>query len=99
MNKLAINLLLVIGFAAEAEPINCLIAPSRAEPCGNLVYRSILDPKTQQSRLFCFCKADFDRLLKRDVTDREHMLNKMEWRQILAETGYTDEELRAIVKR
>lgn len=99
MNKLLTNLLLFIGFAAVAEPINCLIAPSRTEPCGNLVYRAVEDPKTGQTRLFCFCKQDFDRLLKSDVTDTEHMLNKMEWRQILAETGYTDEQLKTLIRR
>lgn len=99
MNKLLTNLLLFTGFAAVAEPISCLIAPSRTEPCGNLVYRAVEDPKTQQTRLFCFCKQDFDRLLKRDVTDREYMLNKMEWRQVLAETGYTDEQLKTLIKR
>jgi len=82
-----------------AEPINCLAAPARSEPCGNLVYRAVQDPKTQQTRLFCYCKEDFDRLLRVDVTDQEYMLNKMEWQQLLAETGYTDKQLKALIKR
>ena len=90
MNKLVASFTLFIGFATQAEPI---------EPCNNLVYRAVEDPKSQTTRLFCFCKQDFDRLLKRDVTDQEHMLNKMEWQQILADTGYTDTQLRALVKR
>lgn len=99
MNKLVASFTLFIGFATQAEPINCLASPSRIEPCNNLVYRAVEDPKSQTTRLFCFCKQDFDRLLKRDVTDQEHMLNKMEWQQILADTGYTDTQLRALVKR
>lgn len=99
MRQLAVNLTLFFGFAAQAEPINCLVSPSRIEPCGNLVYRAVQDPKTQKTRLFCYCKQDFDRILKRDVTDQEYILNKMEWQQILAETGYTDEQLRTLIKR
>ncbi len=99
MNKQVISLLLFIGLPSLAEPINCLAAPARTEPCSNLVYRAVEDPKTQSKRLFCFCKQDFDRILKLDVTDKEYILNKMEWQQILAETGYTDKQLKALIKR
>lgn len=107
MNKLIANFLYLLvfvlalqpSFAFSAEALQCLVAPSRTEPCGNLVYRSITDPKTAATRLFCFCKQDFERMLTRDGSEQQLMLNKMEWRQILAETGYTDKQLRKLIKR
>lgn len=98
MKKLLAGCALCINFVTQAEPVNCLTSPSRIEPCTNLVYRSVEDPKNQTTRVFCFCKQDFQRLLNNDVTDKEYMLNKMEWRQILADTGYTDAQLKALIR-
>ena len=104
MNKplLTISLTSLLGtgsLAIGAETLQCLQAPSRTTPCENLVYRSVQDPKTQKTKLFCFCRQDFLRLLNTDVTDQEFMLNKMEWRQILAETGYSENQLKSMIKR
>ena len=84
---------------AFAENYVCLQAPARILPCENLVYRAVKDPETNQNRLFCFCRQDFERILKTDVTDEEFILNKMEWRQIVAESGYTDAQLKSMIKR
>lgn len=75
----------------------CLQAPSRTKACPNLVYRSVEIDKTKQ--LFCFCKTDFRRLLDKDAGPSQKIFNKMEWRQILAETGYTDQQLKRMISQ
>jgi hypothetical protein len=104
MNKplITISLTSLLGFSSfwtGAETLECLVAPSREKPCNNLVYRAVTDPKTNKNMMFCFCRQDFDRLLKTDVTDEEFVFNKMEWRQILAETGYSEKQLKSMIKR
>lgn len=93
------SLLGLSNLTIGAEALECLVAPSRDTPCKNLVYRSVKDPKSKKDIMFCFCRQDFDRLLKTDVTDEEFAFNKMEWRQILAETGYSEKQLKSMIKR
>lgn len=76
----------------------CLQNLSRVDACPNLIYRGVTEPKTQERIVFCFCKTDFNLMLNEEVNDRQKMLNKMEWQELLVATGYSDSELRNLVK-
>ena len=93
-------ILISIGFSAAAYdvPEQCLQNLSRVDACPNLVYRGINDPISNQRQVFCFCKTDFDLLLNEDVNDRQKILNRMDWQALLAATGYSDEQLKTLVK-
>ncbi|NVK23721.1 MAG: hypothetical protein HWE10_02230 [Gammaproteobacteria bacterium] len=88
----------IISPSAKALDIDCLQAPSRTKTCPNLVYRSV---KTDdlRNKLFCFCKTDFQRLLDDNANDAQKAFNRMEWRQILSESGYTDKQLKRMVSK
>lgn len=85
--------------ALAAKTERCLQSPSRTEQCNNLVYRGAQNPKTGKQFIFCFCRADMEHLLNENLPEKELALNKMEWRQLLAETGYTDEQLKRLISK
>lgn len=100
---ICLNLVLAIVLFSEqlsaAEIQQCVQSPSRTEQCNNLVYRGAQHPKTGKRFIFCFCRADMDHLTNDKLTETELLLNKMEWQQILAETGYTDKQLRRLISK
>lgn len=85
--------------SAEQQTLRCLQSPSRVAACPNMIYRSVLDDVTQKNKMICFCKRDFDLLFNKDVTKQQAILNKMELKQITAETGLTKLQLIKMVSR
>ena len=84
---------------ANSEPLSCLQLPSRIEACPNMVYRAVKDTSTNKNKMFCFCKKDFDLLFNKDVSEKQAILNRMELKQILSETGLTEQQLLKMVSR
>lgn len=102
MNIRIINTFIILSIliaSKHVQALTCLQAPSRIEACPNIIYRSVEDPLTNKTILFCYCKKDFDLLLKNDVTDAQRISNQMQWRQILISTGYSDQQLKKLLKR
>lgn len=90
-------IILALVSASSAAAEQCLQAPSRIEPCPNLIYRAALDLATKQPRVFCYCKIDFERLLNKDVDKTQRALHKMEWQQLVAESHYSEAQIKTIV--
>ena len=97
LTKLAVISLLMTTQPLQAIDEQCLQAPARTKACPNLVYRSVKDRASSKNKLFCFCKTDFVRIFNDRASPTEKAFNNMEWRQILAETGYTDSELKTLI--
>lgn len=95
LTKLAITGLLFSASSIQAFEDECLQAPSRTKSCPNLVYRSV--EQNNIKKMFCFCKTDFRRMLDKNAKPAEKIFNKMEWRQVLAETGYSDRQLKTFI--
>ena len=95
--RLALASLLFSTNSIQAYDEECLQAPSRTKSCPNLVYCSVEHNNTK--KMFCFCKTDFRRLLDQNAGRSQKIFNKMEWRQILAETGYTDQQLKRMISQ
>ena len=95
---IALNLSLSQSVVAE-QIMSCLTLPSRVEPCPNLIYRGIIDPVTGEKKVFCFCKTDIANLFDDRVSDAQKALNKMEWRELVATSGYTEAQLVKMISR
>mgnify|MGYP000388869871 CR=1 FL=1 len=94
----ALSLLAAPGLAEESIKA-CLQLPSRTSPCPSTIYRGVVDPNTKEKIIFCFCKTDIVNLFDDNVSDAQRALNKMEWRELVAQSGYTEEQLIRLVSR
>jgi len=104
MKKLVFNfvisLMVFTGGNAVAEEIkSCLQLPSRTAPCPNIIYRGVKDPNTDKNIVFCFCKTDIANLFDERVNDAQKVLNQMEWRELVASSGYTEQQLIKLISR
>jgi len=98
-NLLLTSLTLGTGTVNAEETKSCLQLPSRSAPCPNIIYRGVTDPNTKQKIIFCFCKTDIATLFDERVSDAQKVLNKMEWRELVASSGYTEQQLIKLISR
>ena len=104
MKKLVSNLIFTLlivgnGMVTAEEIKSCLQLPSRTAPCHNTIYRGVTDPNTNQKIIFCFCKTDIASLFDERVDDAQKVLNQMEWRELVASSGYTEQQLIKLISR
>lgn len=94
-----ILLLTGLPVIADLQTLSCLQSPARVDACPNMIYRSVIEPTTEQKRVICFCKSDFDKLFNQNVTPQQAAYNKMELTQILAEQKLTKAQLLKMISR
>jgi len=104
MKKFLLNtsiaaLIFLTGPVCAAEIMSCLQLPSRVAPCPSTIYRGVIDPKTNEKIVFCFCKTDIANIFDERVDDAQKALNKMEWRELVAMSGYTEKQLIKLISR
>lgn len=84
---------------ADLQSLTCLQSLNRIDACPNMIYRSVVEPTTEQKQVICFCKSDFDKLFNQNMTPEQAAYNKMELTQILAEQKLTKAQLLKMISR